>query len=130
MPSHPTHAGRGVRRGFTLVVVMAIIALLLTIALPRYFHSLDNGRTTVQRQNVATIRDAIDKFYGDLGRYPDALDELVVRRYLRDVPVDPVTEQRNWVVIAPPDASLAGAVYDIRPALEKTDQGAASGVRP
>jgi general secretion pathway protein G len=122
-------------RGFTLielVVVMAIIALLLTISLPRYFHSLDNGRAAVQRQNVATLRDAIDKFYGDQGRYPDTLDELVASRYLREVPLDPVTELRNWVVIAPPDTELAGAVYDVRPAVDKAEvsAGAASGGRP
>lgn len=120
-------------RAFTLIeliVVMAIVALLLTIALPRYFHSLDNGRAAVQRQNIATLRDAIDKFYGDLGRYPDALDELVVRRYLRDVPLDPVTELRNWVVVAPPDAATPGAVYDIRSAADRSDGSAASGARP
>jgi general secretion pathway protein G len=106
---------------FTLIemlVVMTIIALLLTLAVPRYFHSLDYGRANVQRQNVATIRDAIDKFYGDLGRYPDTLDELVTKRYLRQVPVDPVSETSNWVLIAPQDTTL-GNVFDVQP--PKTD---------
>ncbi len=57
--------------------------------MPRYFSVLDNGRLNVQRQNVATIRDAIDKFFGDQGKYPDSLDELVSKRYLRQVPLDP-----------------------------------------
>ena len=105
-------------RGFTLIemlVVMTLIALLLTLAIPRYFSALDNGRVNVQRQNVATIRDAIDKFFGDQGRYPAALDELVAMRYLRQVPVDPLTEAANWVVIAPQDPTQ-GAVYDVQPA--------------
>jgi len=104
-------------RGFTLLemlVVMTLIALLLTLALPRYFHALDYGRATVQKQNISTIRDAIDKFYGDLGRYPDTLDELVARRYLRQVPVDPISETSNWVVVAPLDPAQ-GNVYDIQP---------------
>ena len=103
--------------GFTLLemlVVMTLIALLLTLALPRYFHALDYGRANVQKQNVATIRDAVDKFHGDLGRYPDTLDELVARRYLRQVPVDPVSGTSNWVVIAPQDTA-EGNVYDIAP---------------
>lgn len=107
-----------VPRGFTLIemlVVMTLIALLLTLAIPRYFSALDNGRVSVQRQNVATIRDAIDKFFGDQGRYPTALGELVAKRYLRQVPLDPLTEAANWVVIAPPDPTL-GAVYDVQPA--------------
>jgi general secretion pathway protein G len=105
-------------QGFTLielVVVMATIALLLTLAIPRYFHAIDNGKITVQRQNLATIRDAIDKFYGDQARYPETLDELVQARYLRAIPIDPLTEAPNWIVIAPPDPTQ-GAVYDVRSA--------------
>lgn len=106
------------RRGFTLIemlVVMTLIALLLTLAIPRYFTSLDKGRLQVQRQNAATLRDAIDKFYGDQGRYPETLDELVTKRYLRQVPLDPVSEKPNWVVVAPADSTM-GAVYDVEPA--------------
>ena len=109
---HRVHAARG----FTLIemlVVMTLIALLLTLAVPRYFSSLDNGRQTVQRQNLATMRDAIDKFYGDQGRYPDTLDELVAKRYLRQLPLDPVSETSNWVVSAPLDPTQ-GAVYDVQ----------------
>lgn len=106
-----------------MLVVMTLIALLLTLAVPRYFHSLDNGRLNVQRQNVATMRDAIDKFYGDLGRYPDTLEELVTKRYLRQVPVDPVSESATWTVIAPQDTTQ-GNVFDVRP-LAKTDPATA-----
>ena len=103
--------------GFTLVellVVMAIIALLLTLAVPRYFNHLESSRDTILRQDLAVMRDAIDKYHGDRGRYPDSLDELVDARYLRAVPVDPVTERADtWQIVAPA-GDAAGAVYDIR----------------
>ena len=118
-PPTRIHAGPLERqRGFTLIeliVVMTIIALLLTLALPRYFHSLDSGRAMVQRQNLSTLRDAIDKFFGDQGRYPDTLEDLVAKRYLREVPIDPMTERRDWTIVAPQDTSQ-GSVYDVRPA--------------
>ena len=104
--------------GFTLIemlVVMTLIALLLTLAVPRYFRSLDNAKANVERQDVATLRDAIDKYYGDLGRYPDTLDDLVAKHYLRQIPVDPVTELADWVVVAPADPTQ-GAVFDVQPA--------------
>ena len=107
-----------VRRGFTLielVIVMAVIALLLTLAVPRYFKTIDNGKMSVQRQNMATIRDAIDKFHGDQARYPKTLEELVQLRYLRGVPVDPLTDAPNWIVVAPHDPALGG-VFDVRSA--------------
>jgi len=105
-------------RGFTLIemlVVMTLIALLLTLAVPRYFRSLDSAKLNVERQDVATMRDAIDKYYGDLGHYPDALEDLVAKHYLRQIPVDPVTELADWVVVAPADTTL-GNVFDVQPA--------------
>lgn len=104
-------------RGFTLVelmVVMAIVALLLALALPRYFNHLENSRETILRQDLATMRDAIDKFHGDRGRYPDSLEELVSARYLRALPVDPITDRADtWQTVAP-EGEAAGAVYDIK----------------
>jgi general secretion pathway protein G len=107
-------------RGFTLielVVVMAIIGLLLTIALPQYFHSIERGKGQVEQQNMAVIRDAIDKYYGDNGQYPDSLEDLVTKRYLRSIPVDPVSGSTAWAVIASPDTLKTG-VYDVGPASE------------
>jgi general secretion pathway protein G len=105
-------AGRG-RHGFTLIellVVMSIIATLLMIAVPRYFHSLERSKEAVLRQDLAVMRDAIDKFYGDLGRYPDTLAELVERHYLRGVPTDPETKSNEtWILILSEDTEVTGA---------------------
>jgi len=94
---------------------MTLIALLLTLAVPRYFTAMDNGRSRVQQQNLVTMRDAIDKYFADQGRYPEALDDLVGKHYLRHIPTDPVTERADWVVVAPDDPSQGG-VYDVQPA--------------
>jgi general secretion pathway protein G len=109
------------RRGFTLielVLVMALIALLLTLAVPRYFKSLEAGKVKVQLQNISTMRDAIDKFNGDQGRYPESLQELVEKRYLRSLPVDPVSELADWIVIAPPAGANVSGVFDVKSAHE------------
>lgn len=109
--------GAGARRGFTLIeliVVLAIVSLLLTLALPRYFQSIDVSKETVLKENLRTVRETIDKFYGDTGRYPESLEEMVERKYLRSIPNDPITETRDtWVVIAP-EGDAKGRVYDIR----------------
>jgi len=102
--------------GFTLIemmVVMAIIAMLLTLVTPKYFGHVDHAKEVALRQNLASMRDALDKFYSDTGKYPASLDELVERRYLRKVPVDPLTELSDtWQIAAPVDPALGG-VYDV-----------------
>jgi general secretion pathway protein G len=105
------------KNGFTLIellVVMAIIATLLTIALPRYFHSVEKSREAVLRQNLSLTREVLEKYYADHGRYPDTLDELVSRKYLRSLPQDPFTGDATAWVIVPPDSADKGGVYDIR----------------
>lgn len=105
------------RRGFTVVellVVLAAIALLLSVAAPRYVQHLDNARDVTLKENLRQVRDAIDKFYADQGRYPQALEELVAKRYLRSLPVDPVTQRSDsWVLVAP-SGKATGAVFDVR----------------
>ncbi len=109
------------REGFTLIellVVMVIVSLLLTIAIPRYFGSLQKTKETVLRQTLAVTRDALDKYYGDNGKYPDSLETLVSKRYLRALPLDPITESNStWTVVAPEDPSK-GAVYDLHSGAE------------
>jgi general secretion pathway protein G len=105
------------RRGFTLIellVVMAIIATLLSIAVPRYYDSVKRAEEATLKQNLALMRDAIDKHYADSGRYPGTLEELVTKRYLRAIPLDPVTGAADtWVAVAPPPGE-PGKVYDVK----------------
>ena len=101
-------------RGFTLIemlVVLAIVATLLTIAVPQYFSSLDNARETSLRQNLAVMRRAIDQYHGDRGRYPESLQELVTARYLRSIPPDPITGAADqWVA----EGGSEARVRDVR----------------
>ena len=113
------------RRGFTLIellVVMAIIATLLTLAVPRYFGSIERSKEAVLKQNLAALRETIDKFYGDTGRYPDSLDELVTKKYLRGVPLDPITESAaTWIAVQPLDPKT-GLVRDVKSGAQGTAQ--------
>lgn len=103
-------------RGFTLIelsVVLAVIALLLLLVTPRYFGALDRSKDKVLAHNLLQIRAAIDQYHADRGRYPDSLDELVQTRYLRSLPVNPVTEAPDWVLMPPPPGEL-GTVFDVK----------------
>jgi prepilin-type N-terminal cleavage/methylation domain-containing protein len=107
------------RPGFTLIeliVVLAIVALLLTIAAPRYLQSVERSRESALHSTLVVMRDAIDRFAADRGRYPDSLDELVETRYLRHLPEDAVTGRRDsWVLLTPPqDSQLRGKLSDVR----------------
>ena len=104
--------GRERRRGFTLIellVVMSIIGVLLTIAVPRYFKTLEHSRETVLRQDLSVLREAIDKHFGDYGQYPDSLAALVERKYIRAVPVDPFTKSADaWQMVVSEDSDQPG----------------------
>jgi general secretion pathway protein G len=115
----PAKAGTG--RGFTLLellVVMAIIATLLTLAVPRYFRSVQRSREAVLMQDLTSLRESIDKFYGDTGKYPQSLQTLVDRRYLRSIPVDPIARAADkWVVVNSEDPEDNG-VKDVKSGAE------------
>jgi general secretion pathway protein G len=104
-------------KGFTLIellVVLGIVALMLTLAVPRYFPSVDKSKEVVLADNLRNLRGLIDQYYGDTGRYPDSLDQLVEKKYLRALPRDPVTDSDTTWIIIPPEDSLKGSVYDIK----------------
>lgn len=109
------------RTGFTLIellVVLGIVALLLTLAVPRFFPSVDSAKETILLDNLRNTRIVIDQFYADTGRYPESLDELVEKRYLRTLPYDPVVESNGAWIIEPPQEPGKGQVYNLRSSAE------------
>lgn len=117
MPQHPISPLPRRPRGFTLIellVALSIIALLLSIAVPRYIGNVSRAEEAVLRENLYVMRDAIHKFYADQGRYPAQLEDLVQYKYLRGVPGDPVTGSvKTWIAV-PPASDHRGGVYDVK----------------
>ncbi|MFL9858051.1 prepilin-type N-terminal cleavage/methylation domain-containing protein [Paraburkholderia madseniana] len=91
------------KRGFTLIellVVLAIVATLLSIVAPRYVHQTDRAKEAALKENLSVLRRALDEFYSDSGKYPEKLPVLTERRYLRALPLDPVTNRSDsWVPV-------------------------------
>jgi general secretion pathway protein G len=107
--------------GFTLIeliVVMLIIAMLASLAVPRYFGSVQKSKDAVLKEDLTLMREALDKFYGDNDKYPAALEELVSRKYLRSIPRDPVTESATTWITVPPEDPEKGIVYDVHSGAE------------
>lgn len=90
-------------RGFTLlelIIVVAMIGILASIAMPALKDMPRRAKESVLKTNLRTLREVIDQFYGDKGRYPASLDELVETKYLRQVPFDPFTKSaQTWVLV-------------------------------
>ncbi|MDH4173402.1 MAG: type II secretion system GspH family protein [Betaproteobacteria bacterium] len=105
------------RRGFTLIellVVMAVVATLLTLVVPRYFGSIDKSKEAVLKENLHQMREAISRYHADRGKYPETLEALATDKYLRKVPLDPITESAaSWIVVRPENPDKGG-VYDVR----------------
>jgi general secretion pathway protein G len=89
-------------KGFTLVelmIVMAIILILVSVSAPIYSQSIVRARESTLRQNLYHLRQSIDQFTMDKQKAPQSLDELVSAGYLREIPIDPMTQSREtWVV--------------------------------
>jgi general secretion pathway protein G len=106
------------KSGFTLIellVVLAIVALLLTLAVPRFFPSVDSAKETILMDNLRGTRAVIDQFHADTGRYPDSLEQLVEKKYLARLPRDPILESDSgWIIDPPEEEGAPGAVYNIR----------------
>ncbi|MCS0589380.1 type II secretion system protein [Massilia norwichensis] len=108
-------------RGFTLIellVVLGIVALLLTLAVPRFFPSVDKTKETILAENLRTTRAVIDQFYADTGRYPESLEQLVEKKYLPRLPFDPVADTDAGWVLVPPEDPTRGNVYDLHSSAE------------
>lgn len=105
------------RAGFTLIellVAMTIIALLLSIVTPRYFHSVSKAEETVLKQDLFLIRESLDKYHADTGKYPDTLEDLISKKYFRKIPVDPITQSSTTWILIPPSSTEKGAIFDVK----------------
>lgn len=96
--------GRGTRdegreKGFSLLellIAMFIIIILLSVALPTYQRSVQQARETVLKENLFQMRRSIDQYAADKGKLPQSLQDLVDAKYMRELPVDPITEKAEW----------------------------------
>jgi len=119
--------------GFTLMelmVVVAIIGILVSMAVPTYRGIVKRAKETVLRHNLYILRDCVDQFYADKGKYPDSLDTLVSDGYLRKLPLDPMTQQAKWTEVPytgseegqpePLEGQGTGGIWDVHSPSEET----------
>ena len=105
--------------GFTLVelmVVLTVIALLLSVVVPDYVGRMKRAEEAALQENLAVMRDALDKHFADAGKYPGTLEELVSKRYLRSIPRDPFTQSATTWGAVPPADPKNGGIFDIHSA--------------
>jgi len=105
------------KSGYTLIelmIVLTIIGILVSMAQPNLQRTVIRARENSLRQSLFVMRDVIDQFYADRGKYPDSLDDLVSDRYVRSIPQDPFTKSSSTWVIIPPEGDVKGSIFDVR----------------
>ncbi len=109
-------------RGFTLIemlIVITIIGILLALAQPSYQRAVTSAKEATLKENLFVLRDVLDQFYADNGKYPANLTELVEKRYLRRIPKDPITGSTEWVAVpAVDDKGQEAGIFDVKSASE------------
>ena len=112
--------------GFTLLelmIVISIIIILASITLPQYQKTIMHTRETVLKDDLRKMRSLLDQFAADKGRLPQSLDELVSEGYMREIPIDPFTGQKDWALTTgedPNSSDGAQGVTDIHSASADT----------
>ena len=104
------------RQGYTLIemmIVISIISILATLAMPSFQRSLIRAKETNLHRTLFILRDTIDQYYADHGRYPDSLQDLETDKYIRQIPMDPFTGSSDTWVTIPPEGFAEGNVYDV-----------------
>lgn len=105
------------RRGFTMIellVVLAVVAMLLSLVAPRYLSQADKAKEAVLKENLSGLRTALDQYYGDKGQYPEQLEQLVQARYLRKLPLDPLTSRNDSWQLVTMDQDGRKVIYNIK----------------
>jgi general secretion pathway protein G len=109
-------------KGFTIIemmTVIAIIGILATIATPSFLRSITRAREASLRNSLFVLRDVIDQYYADNGDYPETLEALIEKKYIRTVPMDPFTgSTETWILIPPEGEGLSG-IYDVHSGSDK-----------
>lgn len=92
--------------GFTLLelmIVMFVLVILVAVALPQYQRSIVHAREAVLRDDLYKIRTLLDQYAADKGKLPSSLDDLVSAGYIREIPIDPMTDERTWNIVTGDD---------------------------
>ena len=120
--------------GFTMIellIVISIIVVLASMGMTQYRNSVVRAREAVLKEDLFRMRDAIDQYYADRNKYPSSLDDLVSDGYMREVPIDPMTQSKDtWQPVNAEanvnDATAEPGIYDVK---SGSDQSALDGTR-